>query len=190
MRTWIALLRGVGGGIRPLPMRPLAAALQARGFSDVRTYIQSGNVVFRHASRSAPALARLISACIADDFDMDVNVLVLSVEELERAMAGNPFPEAEAAPTTVHVFFLAGAPPGSRLDALQAIKAPTEQFVLNRRVLYVHTPQGFGISKLGKQAQRLLGVDATARNWRTVSRILALAKAVGPGLRLHRRLAP
>ena len=176
MRTWIALLRGVGGGIRPLPMAPLAAALEATGLADVRTYIQSGNIVFRHASQAAPALARRISACIAARFDMDVKTLVMSVEELERAMAGNPFRQADEAPKTVHLFFLAATPPASSLAKLKTVQAVAEQLALKDLVLYVYTPDGFGISKLGKQAERLLGVDATARNWRTVGRILALAK--------------
>jgi uncharacterized protein (DUF1697 family) len=177
MRTWIALLRGVGGGIRPLSMRALAATLEAAGLANVRTYIQSGNVVFEHASPTATPLAQRISKCIAAEFDMEVKVIVLTARELERAMVRNPFPEAEAAPTSVHLFFLADAPAQSRLQALDAIKAPTERFVLDGRVFYLHTPKGFGISKLGRQAERLLGVDATARNWRTVGRILELAKS-------------
>ena len=114
MRTWIALLRGVGGGIRPLPMKALAARLAAAGLMDVRTYVQSGNLVFRHASTSASALARRISACIADEFGLEVKTLVVGVDGLERAVAGNPFPEADAAPTSVHLFFLAETPAPSR----------------------------------------------------------------------------
>ncbi len=174
--TWIALLRGVGGGIRPLPMKPLAAALTDAGLGDVRTYIQSGNVVFTHESRHAPELGRRIRACIASEFGMELTVLMLSAAELADAVAGSPFPQALAAPTTVHLFFLAAAPAPPRLASLETVKAPSEQFVLKKRVLYLHTPDGFGISKLGRQAERLLGVEATARNWRTVGKILEMAR--------------
>ena len=106
MSTWIALLRGVGGGIRPLPMRELAAALEGIGLKDVRTYIQSGNVVFSSV-KSATRLAGEIERCIEKKFGFHSRTFVLSVGELRRAAAGNPFPQADQAPQTLHLFFLA-----------------------------------------------------------------------------------
>lgn len=175
MASWVALLRGVGGGIRPLPMRELTAALEDIGLKDVRTYIQSGNVVFSSA-RSAARLAVEIERCIEKKFGFHSNTFVLSVPELQRAAKGNPFPQADEKPQTLHLFFLAKPARAAQLDAMNEIKTKSEQFVLKSKVFYFYTPDGFGISKLGVKAERLLGVDTTARNWRTVGKVLELAK--------------
>jgi uncharacterized protein (DUF1697 family) len=175
MATWIALLRGVGGGIRPLPMRDLATALEGIGLKDVRTYIQSGNVVFSSA-KSATRLAGEIERCIEKQFGFHSKTFVLSVGELQRAAKGNPFPQADEKPQSLHLFFLAEHAKTAQLDAMNELKAKSEHFVLAGKVFYFYAPQGFGISKLGAKAGRLLGVDTTARNWRTVGKLLEMAK--------------
>ena len=106
-------------------------------------------------------------------------VLVRTLAELEKAAAGNPFPEADDDPKSLHLFFLAKPAKKPDLKSLGALKTDTERFVLKGRVFYLHTPDGFGTSKLAKRAERLLGVDATARNWRTVKTLLAMAKHSG-----------
>jgi len=169
------LLRGIGGGIRPLPMRDLTAALEGIGLKNVRTYIQSGNVVFSSA-KSAARLAGEIERCIEKKFGFHSRTFVLSVGELQRAAADNPFPQADEVPQSLHLFFLAKPAKAAQLDAMNEIKTKSEQFVLTNKVLYFYAPQGFGISKLGAKAGRLLGVDTTARNWRTVGKLLELAQ--------------
>ena len=176
MSTWIAFIRGVGGGIRPLPMKDLQRALEETGLSDVRTYIQSGNVVFRRPRSSAAKLERLISGCIADRFGFEPKVMVLATADLAAAASGNPFPKAEAEPRSLHLFFLAEAPPAPDIAAMNRLKAASEAFVLEDRVFYLHTPKGFGVSRLAERVEKLLGVAATARNWRTVTTMLALAQ--------------
>ena len=175
MSTWIALLRGVGGGIRPLSMRELAAALEGIGLQDVRTYIQSGNVVFSSA-KGATRLAGEIERCIEKKFGFHSKTFILSVPELQRAAKDNPFPQADEKPQMLHLFFLAQPAKAAQIDAMNALKAKSEQFVLKSKILYFYTPNGFGISKLAAKAERLLGVDTTARNWRTVGKLLELAK--------------
>jgi uncharacterized protein (DUF1697 family) len=175
MATWIALLRGVGGGIRPLPMRELVPALEGIGLKDVRTYIQSGNVVFS-STRSATRLAGEIERCIESKFGFFSRTFVLSREELQRAAAANPFPQADAEPKTLHLFFLSEPAKAAKLEALNEIKAKSEQFALKDKVFYLYTPEGFGTSKLAERAERLLGVHTTARNWRSVGKLLQLAK--------------
>jgi uncharacterized protein (DUF1697 family) len=175
MATWIALLRGVGGGIRPLSMRELTVALEEIGLKDVRTYIQSGNVVFSSA-KSALRLAGEIERCIEKKFGFPSRTFVLSVPDVQRAAKGNPFPQADEKPQTLHLFFLAKPAKAAQLDAMNELKAKSEQFVLKSKVFYFYTPDGFGRSKLAARAERLLGVDATARNWRTVGKLLDLAK--------------
>src|SRR5262245_626248 len=102
MSTWIALLRGVGGGIRPLPMKELAAALTKIGLTDVRTYIQSGNVVFSASKTSAARLSKEIGECISKKFGFESWVMVLTAAELRKAMAANPYPKADEEPKTLH----------------------------------------------------------------------------------------
>lgn len=96
--------------------------------------------------------------------------------DAQRAIAANPFAQADEVPTSLHLFFLARPAQSPQLDAMNALKAPSEQFKLARRVFYFYAPKGFGISKLGRRAERLLGVEGTARNWRTVRKLLELAK--------------
>ena len=175
MATWIALLRGVGGGIRPLSMRDLVTALEGIGLKDVRTYIQSGNVVFSSA-KAATRLASEIEGCIEKRFGFHSKTFVLSVPELRRAAAGNPFPQADEKPQALHLFFLAKPAKEAQLDAMNELKVKSEQFVLKNKVFYFYAPEGFGTSKLAAKAGRLLGVDTTARNWRTVGKLLEMTK--------------
>ena len=172
---WIALLRGVGGGIRPLPMRELVPELEKIGLKDVRTYIQSGNVIFSSARQPA-RLAAEIERCIEEKFGFHSKTFVLSVRDLQSAARNNPFPQADANPKTLHLFFLAQPAKAPKLDAMNELKSESEQFVLTSKVFYFYTPEGFGISKLVVKVERLLGVEMTARNWLTVGKLLELAK--------------
>lgn len=177
MATWVAFLRGINvGGNHKLPMKELAALLGDEGLSDVATYIQSGNVVFRCSRATAAALEKRIGTAVSKQYGFQPRVLVLSAAELERAAAANPFPQADADPKSLHLFFLAKRPPAPKLDALHALAAGSEAFELIDKIFYLHTPDGFGTSKLAERAERHLGVDATARNWRTVGKVLEMAK--------------
>lgn len=180
MSTWIALFRGINvGGNNRLPMRDLTAALVDIGCTDVKTYIQSGNVVFRKSSSKAPQLERLIAKAISNGHGFEPRVLLLTVGELESAVNSNPFPAAEVDPKSLHFFFLAEKPKSPGTDQLNEIKTESESFLLNGKTFYLHAPDGTGRSKLATRAEKLLGVAATARNWRTVSAVLDLAQRGG-----------
>lgn len=174
MATWIALLRGIGGGIRSLEMAKLVRALEGIGLEDVRTYIATGNVVFT-SSQTAAQLSKAIEACIEKKFGFVSKTVVLSPKELAKAAAANPFPQANENHKSLHLFFLARPAKTPRFDDMNAIKKPSEQYVLKGKVLYFYAPDSFGTSKLGARVEKLLGVDATARNWRTVGKLLELA---------------
>ena len=180
MKTWICLLRGVNvGGNNKLPMKALAAELETLGLFEVRTYIQSGNVVFRGPSAKPDALAAKIRSAILRKFGFEPAVLVIEAGEYSKAAAANPFHEStgESEGRTVHLFFLGDTPktvPAARLDA---VRIPSERWQLIGKVLYLHAPDGFGTSKLATQAEKILGVPATARNWRTVSTLLEMARS-------------
>jgi len=182
--TWIALLRGVNvGGRNRLPMKEFSRELEALGFADVRTYIQSGNVVFRASPHdgSGATLAGSIAAGIHKEFGFLPGVVVLNQEEFARAAAANPFREAEAERDgrALHLFFLSAAPRKIDHAGLDAVKKPSERWRVVGSVFYLHAPEGFGNSKLAAKAEKCLGVPATARNWRTICELLRLAEGLG-----------
>jgi uncharacterized protein (DUF1697 family) len=182
MTTWIALLRGINVlGRKQVPMKTLSVALEHAGLKKVRTYIQSGNVIFQCSRGTPETLARRIGKIILGNHGFQPWVLVLSGQDLVRAAAANPFPQAQTAPTTLHLFFLNGSPHAPDLESLSRHKSGREAFELRGKVFYLYTPDGFGVSKIRERVERCLGVDATARNWRTVTNLIEMTRSEGPG---------
>ncbi len=176
MATWIALFRGINvGGKHLLPMKDLAATLEELGCSNVKTYIQSGNAVFERSPFKTTQLAEKISKTVLKKHGFEPRVIILALKELKKAASANPFPQAESEPKAVHVLFLTEKPRSPDLDALDRIKAPTESYALVGKFFYLLAPKGIARSKLAARAEKLLGVDATGRNWRTVSKLLELS---------------
>jgi uncharacterized protein (DUF1697 family) len=172
--TWVALFRGINVvGRRLLPMKELVSLLEDDGFEAVRSYIQSGNVVFK-APGGRSVLAGRIAALVLKSYGFEPKVLLLNARELAAAAAENPFAHAVHDHKSLHLFFLSASPTAPDLESLQRLKTESESFAIQGRVFYLHTPDGFPDSKLAARAERLLGVHATARNWRTVSRLLEL----------------
>ena len=176
MRTYIALLRGINiGGHNILPMKELVTLLEALDLQDVKTYIQSGNVVFRSEEDDPALLSNKISAEIKQRYGFEPHVLLLELEELKETVEANPFPEAESEPKTLHVFFLAAEPANPDLEAITRLKRDSERYSLTGKRFYFFAPDGVGRSKLAANVERLLGVPATGRNWRTVCEIKKMA---------------
>jgi uncharacterized protein (DUF1697 family) len=174
---WIALFRGINvGGCQILPMKDLTALLEGAGLGGVRTYIQSGNVVFQGAQGTSISLAKRIGDLVLKSHGFVPKVFVLSMKELSNAVAANPFPQAELDPKAVHLYFLSKLPPAPDLESLNRLRTGREAFELKGKVFYLHTPGGFGVSKLAARAERFLGIDATARNWRTVNKLIEMAR--------------
>lgn len=180
MQTWIALLRGINiGGKKLLPMKELVAILENVGCSHVKTYIQSGNVVFRSGERNASRLARKIGGAIDSRQGFQPHVLLMTQKDVEDAIEANPFPEAEDDPKALHVFFLAARAGNADLEGLENLRAASERFKLVANAFYLHAPNGIGRSKLAARAESLIGVPVTARNWRTVQKIVEMAREIG-----------
>lgn len=176
MNTYVALFRGINvGGSNVLPMKELVGLLEGLGCVDVATRVQSGNAVFRHRGR-APGLARRIRAAVGAAKGFEPDVLLLTADRFARAAASNPFPGAEDDPSKLHLFFLAAEPERPDLEALERLRSGDERFELRGDVFYLHAPAGIGRSKLAAGAERALGVPATARNWRTLQRVLELVR--------------
>jgi uncharacterized protein (DUF1697 family) len=174
MKTLVGLLRGVNvGGNCMLPMADLAALCTKLGFADVRTYIQSGNVVFRTAlppDRARAALAQALAAHMGRPID----VMVRDADALRRVLAGNPFPRAE--PARVAVLFCAEPVPKGLLDG---VSGPDGEVVVAAGLeVYVHYVLGMGRSKL--KLPKAVGVN-TIRNVNTVAKLVAMTEApAGP----------
>lgn len=177
MTTYIALFRGINvGGKHLLPMKELALLLEDLGCNGVRTYIQSGNVVFRHRA-AAPSLSGKIRRAVAAAKGFEPEVLLLAVEHVAAAAAGNPLPEGERDPAKLHLFFLGAKPSRPDLEAIERLRSGSERWALAGEVFYLHAPEGIGRSKLAARAERALGVPTTARNWRTVQKLIELARS-------------
>jgi uncharacterized protein (DUF1697 family) len=178
-RIHIALFRGINvGGKNMLPMKELVAILADLGARNVKTYIQSGNAVFVSPEKDTARLASSIGREIKKRRGFEPHVLLLTLEDLERAMRKNPFTEESIDPRTLHAGFLAAKPEKPNLKALESLKTENERFRLIDKVFYLHAPEGIGRSKLAANVERLLGVPMTDRNWRTVSRIREMAEAL------------
>ncbi len=154
-------------------MKTLKALFEGVGLRDVTTYVQSGNVVFTAAT--APEAADL-EAAIAGEFGIDVTVILRTAGELAAVLGANPFLGGGAERSKLHVTFLAGAPAPGALDSLDAARYPPDEFRLLGREVYLHTPGGYGRSKLGNDFfERKTGLRATTRNWNTVTRLVELS---------------
>jgi uncharacterized protein (DUF1697 family) len=174
---YIALFRGINvGGKNRLPMKALVGILEENGYTGIQTHIQSGNVIFQSTSAKSKMFARIVGAAIADRYGFQPGIVVLSAQELKKASAANPFPKAEAESKFLHLYFLNKGPKAPDLEALNRLKSDSESFRLIGNVFYLHAPDGIGRSKLAARAEKLLGVEATARNWNTVTRLLEMTR--------------
>lgn len=176
MNTYVALFRGINvGGHCSLPMKELVAVLGDLGARNVRTYIQSGNAVFESAENNLARLSKLLPAEILKRRGFEPHVHILTIEALAKAIEGNPFPEAVIDPSSLHLGFLASTPKNPNLEKLSDLKKESERFQLTENVFYLHAPEGVGRSKLAANAEKLLGVPMTDRNWRTACRVMEMA---------------
>lgn len=175
-RSQILLLRGVNiGPNKRIAMPELRAVLTEAGFKDVRTYVQSGNVVLT-SSVSANKLGAQSEKLIAERFGFDVDVIVRTADELAEVVARNPLADVADNPKRYQVSFLDGEPNPEAVAKIADAAAPTERLVSVGRELYAWHPDGVGRSKMWtKLAGPTLGVRATARNWTTVTTLLEMA---------------
>ena len=157
-----------------MPMAELRSDLEALKLKNVRTYIQSGNAVFDSTAKTASSLTSKIVRRIEEKHAFRPHVLILNRDDLLTAIESNPFPEAAPHPKTLHFFFLAASAVDPNTKALDDIKSPTESYKLTDRVFYLHAPDGSGRSKLAANVEKHLGVVVTARNYRTVDKLLSM----------------
>ena len=177
MSVYIALLRGVNlGGHKQVAMEKLRTSVEGLGCAPVRTYIRSGNVVFRARKALPETWSRKIEQVIERDFGFPALVITRTQEEFEALVRANPFgKEMDAA--RLHVCFLAQAPLPEVRKEMLTLTTPPDQVHCGKRELYFHLPNGFAKSSLlHNPLERRLLKAATTRNWRTVNALLAMAR--------------
>lgn len=180
-RGWAVFLRGINvGGRHKLPMRELAAFFAELGARDVRTYIQSGNVVFRAEEAVARDLAAGFERRAQVRFGFPVPAVLRSTLELRTVLAGNPFLAGGATEKALHVLFLATAPDPAAVDGLDPERSAPDAFAVRGREVYLHLPHGMARTRLtNAYFDRALGTTSTGRNWRTVGTVAAMTKGEG-----------
>ena len=176
MGRQVALLRGINLGPRNrIAMPELRDALGEAGYGEVRTYVQSGNVVLDSGERPS-ALEAALERLIAERFDLEIPVIVRTQEELAEVVRGNPLAGVATDPKRYQVSFLSEPLDSERVEQLNAVAAESERLVARGRELYAWHPAGVARSKLwARLAGTGLGVKATARNWTTVEKLLEMA---------------
>jgi uncharacterized protein (DUF1697 family) len=180
MARHIALLRGINlGPNRRVAMADLRALCEKLGYEDVRTYVQSGNVVL--TSKGSPrTVERELERAIAAELGVETDVVVRTRDELDDVVAHNPFPQAAAEdPKRLQVSFLSGKADAAFVRELARQDFGSEEFTVTGREIYAWHPDGMQRSKLARAlGDKRLGVTATARNWNTVTKLLAMADEV------------
>jgi uncharacterized protein (DUF1697 family) len=174
----VLLLRGVNIGPRNrVPMAELRASLEEAGFGEVRTYLQSGNVVLESKTKPEQT-ARKVEKLIADRFGLEIAVVARTRAELGRVVKRNPLGKVAADHKRYQVSFLDGPLPAASKRKLEEARAEPERLVVDGREIYAWHPAGVARSKLwAALAGPGLGVTATARNWTTVTKLLELLDA-------------
>jgi uncharacterized protein (DUF1697 family) len=172
--THVALLRGINvGGKNKVPMKSLAAMFEEVGCTDVTTYIQSGNVIFRAKSSLVRRLPELITEFLSGELGVNAPVLVRSARELREVLHNNPFLRRRSAkPEHLHVGFLADAPTRSQVEALDPERSAGDAFEVRGREIHLCCPNGLARTKLTvAYFDKVLDTTTTLRNWRTVQKL-------------------
>jgi len=180
---YIAFLRGINvGGNKKVPMAKLRTLLQALGHTHVSTLLQSGNVVFTSSEKNSTKLVKPMEAALEKEFGFSVSIVVRTREELAAAINNNPLEGAEATPSQFLVTFLSASPDPKRLQEIDAAAYLPDEFRVVGREIYARFPNGIRDSKLAViLGGPRLGVTATARNWNTVQKLLAMADSEAGG---------
>ena len=174
MTTYAALLRGINvGGHKMVPMAELRGLMAGLGWSDVRTYLQSGNAVFT-TGESDPG--PLLERAIVDHFGFEVRCLVRTAAELREVVAACPYPASELDPAKLLVLFLEQEPGEGHFGSVDASTFEPDTFHHVGQAVYCYFPDGMGRSKLPAALEAVRPrLTMTGRNWRTVQRLIELA---------------
>jgi uncharacterized protein (DUF1697 family) len=179
MPVLISMLRGINvGSHNRIKMDALQALYKSLNFENPRTYVQSGNVIFRTKEKNVPALAKKIQNAIERTFKCRPEVILRTTDELRAVIAATPFAgRPDLHPGKILVTFLATEPGTQAQASLLSLKSYPEEIHLKGRELYIYFPDGAGKSKLPwSKVEKLFQTAGTARNWNSVTKMLAIAE--------------
>jgi len=176
--TYVALLRGINvGGKNMLPMKDLAAMFTEAGCTDVRSYIQSGNVIFSASKSVAAKVPVLVAAEIEKQFGFKTRLVVRTLEQMREVARSNPFlPDGDE--RLLSVMFLADMPDPRHVETLDPQRSAPDAFIVIGDAIFAHTPTGLAKTKLtNAYFDTRLKTVCTGRNWRTVLKLVELMEA-------------
>ncbi len=182
MPVYIAMLRGINIGLhKRMKMEKLRGSFEDLGFREVKTYIQSGNVIFQAAKLSPATLSKKIEERIVSDFGFAVDVISRTRDEMDKVIKGNSFlKESGIDPSKLHVAFLSDVPTAVAVKKLQGLTIPPDRARCSDKEIYLYFPNGHSGSSLWKHPlDRVLSVLTTTRNWNTVNQVLKMALDLG-----------
>lgn len=180
MTVYISLLRGINvSGQKKVKMAELSALYETLGLDSIKTYVQSGNVVFQ-SDQSPGDLSDKIHAAIEKQFGFSVEVLVRSLDDWRALVERSPFAgDGDKDPKYLHITLLAQLPDKQAIAELEVPQAGADEYRIDGQAVYLHCPNGYGRTKLNNNFwEKKLKVGATTRNWNTVNKLLELAEAV------------
>ncbi|MFN8241391.1 MAG: DUF1697 domain-containing protein [Bacteroidales bacterium] len=178
MGKYISILRGINvSGQKIIKMNDLKSLYELLGFSDVETYIQSGNVIFSASGHSTNDTAELIMKSIEDKYGFQVPVIVMTQEYLEKIIRNNPLIKDKSLDQSfMHITFLAGKPANPKASDFEERLLPAELIHITPEAVYLYCPAGYGQTKLNNTfIEKKLGTGATTRNLKTANELLRLA---------------
>lgn len=178
-REWVCLLRGINvGGRNKVPMAQLRSALETSDFTDVRSYLQSGNVILRAVDDPAEG----VGCVLAETFGVDAAIITRRASSWDHMVQINPFPHAaKQRPKQLHVLFLSRAVSKEAVDELNAHELTCDTCRIEGDMVYVDYRNGVHNNKLDPVIARALKVRGTVRNWRTVLAVHSMLKNAGFG---------
>jgi len=173
---YLALLRGINvGGKNRLPMKDLVQMFEAAGCTDVQTYIQSGNVVFRVSPSKVGKLPGIVGKSIEEKFGYRIPIVIRTPSQLREVLANNPFLRKGASEECVHVLFLADTPEVESVSGLDPARSAPDAFAVCGSEIYLHLPNGAADTKLtNAYFDSRLKTICTGRNWRTTLKLLEM----------------
>jgi uncharacterized protein (DUF1697 family) len=173
--VFLILFRGVGGKTQ-LPVKALREKFTAAGFENVATYINSGNAIVRSRMNREKVIATIENIC-RQEFGFEKAIFAPTLAEWDEVIAKNPFGKAAASvPKWVHAALLEATPKAEDVERVRACAVKGEEIKVVGKVAYLHTPHGFGTSKMAAKFDAWIGVMNTARNWNTVLKLAELGR--------------
>jgi uncharacterized protein (DUF1697 family) len=178
MAICISILRGINvSGKNIIKMDALRKLFTGAGFSNVQTYIQSGNIIFETKKTSTAALEKIISDKIKKQFGLNIPVLVIDLEELKKIIKNNPLAKDKSKTENyLHVTFLSNIPSKDNIARISAADFLPDEFFFVEKAIYLYCPTGYGNTKLNNNFfENKLKLTATTRNWKTVNELVNMA---------------